>query len=187
MSWSRAGVHPNPTQPYVNYWIDSKTFGGSTRVTENSDKFAGLCLTCHPKASLTDGTNKNTDFRSVDRIHESVKGWGENKEHSYTCSKCHQPHESGLPRLMQTNCLDYQHRGNRLSTGSYWNADKQVPGTAHAKGEHRGYPKVDNGTGVVPPATESTTACHLGAPRNSRSYPNANYWNQKTAWPDNNR
>jgi nitrate reductase cytochrome c-type subunit len=183
ISWGRYQGHPSPTQPYIKYWLDNKTFGGSTRLSETADKFAGLCLSCHPKENLTDGINKNTVFRSVDRVHESVKGWGENKEHSYSCSKCHQPHQSGLPRLMQTNCLDYQHRGNRPSGGRYWNADKQVPSTAHAKGEHRGYPKVDNGTGTVPPATESTTACHIGAPNNQRAYPDGNYWNQKTPWP----
>ncbi|MFC1657665.1 hypothetical protein ACFL2P_03760, partial [Candidatus Moduliflexota bacterium] len=28
--------------------------------------------------------------------------------HSFTCSKCHNPHASRLPRLMITNCLDVQ-------------------------------------------------------------------------------
>ena len=186
MSWGQArggGGHPTPTQPYIKYWLDSQTFGGSTRLAETADKFAGLCLSCHPKANLTDGINKNSVFRSVDRVHESVKGWGENKEHSYSCSKCHQPHQSGLPRLMQTNCLDYQHRGNRPAGGRYWNADKQASTSAHGHNEHRGYPKVDNGTGAVPPATESATACHIGAPNNQRAYPDGNYWNQKTPWP----
>ena len=177
--------HPGPTQPYTNHNLDRNTFGGSNRIAENADKFAGLCVTCHKKEKLTDGVNKNQPWNSVDRIHESVKGWGANTEHSYTCSKCHQPHNSGLPRLMQTNCLDYKHRGNRVSGGYAWSADKQLPGLAHSLGgEHRGYP-----IGSILAGSEATTACHVS--RFNRTYdsnnpptewPNENYWNVKTPW-----
>jgi len=33
----------------------------------------------------------------------------EKKYHQFSCSKCHNPHASGLPRLMITNCLDTVH------------------------------------------------------------------------------
>ena len=29
--------------------------------------------------------------------------------HTFTCSKCHNPHASRLPKLMITNCLDIRH------------------------------------------------------------------------------
>jgi predicted CxxxxCH...CXXCH cytochrome family protein len=96
---------------------DRNTFGGS-RITQDDSQFAGLCLRCHPKENLTDGVEKNTAFKTMDRVHESVKGWGTNGEHSWPCSKCHQPHSSGLPRLLQTNCLDSQHRGRQTSGGT---------------------------------------------------------------------
>ena len=183
--------HPQPTDPITRHNLDRTTFGGSTRISENDDKFAGLCTNCHQKAVLTDGLNKNQSWSSVDRIHESVKGWGANSEHSYSCSKCHQPHNSGLPRLMQTNCLDYKHRGNRPSGGQQWAADKQY-GNAHSRGgEHRGYPigsmfyggKNNNG------GMEATTACHVGRFNpiyNNGSppsqWPNGNLWNNVTPW-----
>ncbi len=84
---------------------------------EEVETSSGLCLRCHPKESLTDGIDKNTAFKSVDRIHETVKGWGNNAEHNFSCSKCHQPHSSGLGRLMRTNCLDFNHRDKVESGG----------------------------------------------------------------------
>ncbi len=118
---------PNPTPSgsggNVPGWrTDRNTFNGS-RINENAEQFAGLCLNCHPKSGLTDGVNKNTAFKSLDRVHEAVKGWGTNAEHSYPCSKCHQPHNSGLPRLLQTNCLDFKHRGMLASGGVTGNRD----------------------------------------------------------------
>jgi hypothetical protein len=108
-----------------NVQLDRKTFGtvdGNTKsppnqMSEDDSQFAGLCLRCHPKSNLTDGTNKNTAFRSLDRVHETVKGWGNNAEHAFSCSKCHQAHVSGLPRLMRTNCLDTNHRGEEPADG----------------------------------------------------------------------
>ncbi len=87
-------------------------------INEDENRFAGLCLSCHPKDTLTDGVAKNSAWKTVDRIHESVKGWGNNAEHNYPCSKCHQPHASGLPRLLRTNCLDAKHRGGVESGGA---------------------------------------------------------------------
>ena len=104
------------------YHIDQNTFGSGlinsvTGITEptgdtpQNSQSAGLCLGCHTKNSLTNGSNGGT-WKSVDRIHESVKGWGANAKHAYTCSKCHSAHTSSvLPRLMVTNCLDATHKG----------------------------------------------------------------------------
>jgi hypothetical protein len=99
----------------VQYRIDQNTFGANihdsvTGITQTDTQFAGLCLNCHAKNSLTNGVNGGT-WKSVDRIHESVKGWGANVRHKFSCSKCHTPHNSRLPRLMVTNCLDKNHKG----------------------------------------------------------------------------
>ncbi len=113
--YKRAGWGPPP----VGYHLDQDTFGSGNWITESEEQFAGLCLRCHPKASLTDVTQKNTSWKSVDRLHETVKGWGSNEVHNYPCSKCHQAHVSALPRLMQTNCMDVKHQGQVDQGGSF--------------------------------------------------------------------
>lgn len=98
-------------------YTDQTTFGGQ-KITENEDSFAGLCLRCHAKNNLTNAVDHT--WKSQDRVHESVKGWKTANgtiQHNYACSKCHVPHTSGLPRLMQTNCLNSTHRGRVTSGG----------------------------------------------------------------------
>ena len=112
-----SGTRGSGADPIPFIYTDQKTFGGSTRISENDAKFAGLCLGCHAKTSLTDGTPSNTAWKSLDRIHESVKGWGGNSQHSYPCSKCHLVHVSKLPRLLATNCMNTNHRGRVVSGG----------------------------------------------------------------------
>ncbi|KAF0216822.1 MAG: cytochrome C family, partial [Geobacteraceae bacterium] len=198
-------------QPVTKHTLDRNTFGtvdgtangAPKRVSENDTKFAGLCLTCHKKEALTDGINRNSGaygFKTIDRIHESVKGWGVNNEHSFTCSKCHQPHNSGLPRLMKTNCLDYKHRGGVPSGGTAWGVDKQRYGQTrytYTQGsygnEHRGYPigsilGVRDASNITVP--EATTACHVGRfnptystnPATMTNWPDGNLWNNVTPW-----
>lgn len=117
----------NVTKPHLEprWRIDRNTFStdlsnNTRRINETDKQFAGLCMRCH--RSLSDSVNKTAPWKGIDRVHESVKGWGLNNEHSYSCSKCHQPHNSGLPRLMQTNCLDRKHRGNQVTGGLSLNA-----------------------------------------------------------------
>ena len=197
-------------QPITKHTLDRNTFGTldgtaagtSKKITENDSKFAGLCLNCHKKEALTDGTNRNngaSGFKTIDRIHESVRGWGVNNEHSFTCSKCHQPHNSGLPRLMQTNCLDYRHRGGLQSGGSAWSVDKQRYGQTRASytksvgQERRGYPigsilGIRNATTIAP--QEAATACHVSRfnptynqnPALMPNWPDGNLWNGVTPW-----
>ncbi|BDV43886.1 cytochrome c [Geotalea uraniireducens] len=95
----------------VGYHIDQNTFtaGG---ITETDSQFAGLCLGCHPKERLTDGVTHT--WKGKNRIHEAVKGWktaDATIKHNYSCSKCHAPHNSNLPRLMICNCLNPVHKG----------------------------------------------------------------------------
>ena len=87
-------------------------------VSVDDSKFAGLCMRCHYKQNLTNGTDHT--WKSQDRVHESVKGWKTANTtimHNFTCSKCHAPHNSGLNRLMVTSCLNYNHQGQRASGG----------------------------------------------------------------------
>lgn len=178
-----------PPTPVTKYNLDRTTFGGTTRISEDATKFAGLCLSCHPKANLTTATTASPDktkpFKSLERVHQTVKGWGANTEHSYSCSKCHTPHASGLPRLMQTNCLQYTHRGNVSSLGSFWNSLAQTPvsrSPGNGVPELRGYPignVLGNGAEL---ASTTTTNCHGGAQTNPGTYPDTNLWNNVTPW-----
>jgi hypothetical protein len=172
---------PEPTgtgnylyQNTLRWRTDRTTFSGS-KINETDQQFANLCLNCHPKQNLTDGVNKNTPFKSVDRIHESVKGWGNNAEHAYSCSKCHQPHNSGLPRLMQTDCLAYKHRGGVVSGGR---PDVRNPGGLR----FQRYGRFPFGYGT--PYEYDTVSCHGGATENgSGSWPDNQQWNNVTPWP----
>jgi len=138
--------------------VDGSSQAAANKLTEPASQFAGLCLRCHPKASLTDGINKNSAFKSLDRVHETVNGWGNNAEHSYSCSKCHQPHVSGLPRLMRTNCLDWTHRGDVESGGAN-------PGHRDVT---RSYPRMQN---IWPACHETETGSW-----------NNQQWNEVTPW-----
>ncbi len=117
-----------------NVQIDRKLFNDMTNrshISEGPKQFAGLCLRCHPKESLTDdydpGVGTKPPWTSMRRVHQAVKGWGSNKEHQFPCSKCHQPHSSGLQRLMRTNCLDWDHRGEVPAGGPQpsWRSDTE--------------------------------------------------------------
>ncbi len=143
-----------------DFWwkTDRNTFNNGT-INETEEQFAGLCLQCHPKDNLTDGINKNTAFRSLDRVHETVKGWGNNAEHRFPCSKCHQPHASGLPRLMQTNCLNYTHRNNVVSGGTYGSRNSNR------------YPRSNN----------TSWSCHESGAAGGGSW-SQQLWNNVTPW-----
>src|SRR6185369_16104656 len=72
----------------VKYNVYRNTFPGDRHITENDDTFGGICLKCHAKEKFSGDTK-------TDKIHRAVKGWGNNKEHAFPCSKCHQAHNSG--------------------------------------------------------------------------------------------
>jgi hypothetical protein len=114
----------------------AESFVDLTGVTEDAAKFAGLCLRCHSKGNLTNGTDHT--WKSRDRIHEAVKGWktaNATIKHNFACSKCHAPHSSGLKKLMITNCMNTSHQG-RVTSGTpvleehncdtYWNDGSQT-------------------------------------------------------------
>lgn len=147
-------VKNNQDAPTMNYSIDRNTFGGNTRITENDDKFAGLCLTCHRKRNFSSRTR-------TEWMHLAVKGWGANKEHSFPCSKCHQPHNSGLPRLMQTNCLNAGPAGLRKSSEIPWSTAGQTAGSPGNQGGQQLDKLDDSKSGDVKTVKESVVGCHV--------------------------
>ncbi|MEW6427536.1 MAG: CxxxxCH/CxxCH domain-containing protein [Thermodesulfobacteriota bacterium] len=166
-----SAVGPAPV-PYV--YTDQKTFG-TDRISEDPAVFAGLCLTCHPKEKLTNETQNESPWKSRDRVHEAVKGWGDNQMHSYSCSKCHRPHSSALPRLMRTNCLNTDHRGQVISGGAaddnqnLWRYD----GCSRLQSKPSGFP---NGMGTNGNLSKFRVNCHP-----TGTWPD-NSWNEVTPW-----
>ncbi|RII26555.1 MAG: hypothetical protein CXR31_09040, partial [Geobacter sp.] len=183
----REDVSPKNNSPQTaltepnTYHIDQNTFGsriGDTvaGVNESVDQFAGLCLQCHSKNSLTDGTTHT--WKSKDRIHESVKGWKTANgtiKHAYTCSKCHAPHTSSvLPRLMVSNCLDSRHKGRTWYTPS---AYTQWASSGDIGAGHGRIPGVYDSYGDGNPGTY-WPACHESNTGNGTDQS----WNVVTPW-----
>lgn len=118
-----AGTTGTPPQTAYRWDFMSRA---NTLQTLVDTQFAGLCLGCHSKANInTTDTASSTNWRTLGRVHNTVNGWAStgggntgNTVHAYTCSKCHTPHNSYLPRLLVTNCLDVKHKGQVISGGS---------------------------------------------------------------------
>ena len=165
-----------------SYKIDQNTFSTTAKmnaavsgVTETDIQFAGLCIKCHTKQSLTNGTDHL--WKGKDRIHESVKGWKTANgtiQHNFTCSKCHAPHNANLPRLMVTNCLDSKHRGrtgynaNPITSGSYRGSEGS--GSGHMPGSYSAIIGESGRTTV-----NNTFTCHENNDASQQ-------WNVKTLW-----
>jgi len=152
---------PNPTSGVGNDTFqpgNSRDVNIAANYSATDSRFAGLCLRCHPQETLTSAGTPA--WKSKDRVHQSVKGWGGNR-HAFTCSKCHAPHVSNMPKLMVTNCLDGKHRTNRVSGG--------VP----TRGQ--GW----MGAGTFPEGTNyTTTPCHA----TQTGTWNNQQWNNVTQW-----
>lgn len=112
---------------------------------------------------------------------------------------------------MQTNCLDYQHRGGRTGGGEAWSSLKAMAaigavgwrdaGCTQSVTELRGYP-IASMLGGKNTSPEATISCHVSrtdAPFYDRdiknfkvrgpasgvpeAWPDGNYWNIVTPWP----
>lgn len=159
----------------MKYNIDRNTFGPERRIAENDDSFAGLCLKCHKKEQTPAGSKAAL-------IHRSVKGWGANKEHAFPCAKCHQPHNSGLPRLMQTNCFQEGPSGLRESSGLPWLPAKKDQGKTapEAKSASQG-----SSTKTSKNAKGEVVGCHVrqfGKGNGQMQKQDGNQWKGKNSW-----
>ncbi len=173
------------------YHIDQNTFGSDVRtnvpgITETYDQFAGLCLQCHPKTGPA-GIDPDTSstWKSMDRVHETVKGWGANTKHNYICSKCHTAHNSRLPKLLVTNCFNPSHKGRMV-----FNASPVISSSGY--NECRGGSRCDgatgSGTGHFPGSGAGSGSGYAGSGSWSRtvtcheSQSADQSWNSVTQW-----
>ena len=172
MSWEKGDLNAKGAEPAaaMSFNIDRNTFGEGKRIGENDSQFGGLCLKCHQKESFLKNRN--------DSMHRSVKGWGTNREHSFPCSKCHQAHNSGLPRLMQTNCLESGPSGLRDRSAAPWFAGKNESG-------NRVTTKSSAASGGKKTVKEAVVGCHVRRSGNRGSGPpnsSQGGWNKVDSW-----
>ncbi|ALC15473.1 hypothetical protein DSOUD_0685 [Desulfuromonas soudanensis] len=108
--------------------------------------------------------------------------WGANTNnaldsnyHNFSCSKCHNPHASRLPRLMITNCLDTKHNtwDNQAGVGS-------IPSTTTRNADGGAYPSVDNALVTFSQATSAQNCHRVKDPAFSQS--RGAGWNNVTPW-----
>ncbi|HBA72482.1 MAG TPA: hypothetical protein DCZ63_09960 [Geobacter sp.] len=169
--------------------------------TLTDTQFAGLCMNCHSKASLQNTAPATTaNWKSMTRIHNSVKGWATtgggnagNAVHAYTCSKCHSPHNSNLPRLLVTNCLDATHK-NRVATGGATTIGPFSGSTSSGNGLGRfpgGGGAASTGSRATAPGpwffgtsgSAATQTCHDTATAGGTTFnQTSQQWNTKSLW-----
>lgn len=171
MSWDKGDLKggTNDGQTPMSYNTDRNTFGEGMYIKETDVQFGGLCLKCHHKEKFTGNRN--------DLVHRAVKGWGANREHAFPCSKCHQSHNSGLPRLMQTNCLESGPSGLRDSGAAPWFPGKQESG-------NRVVSQSRVSTSTKKPVKESVVGCHVRRAGNRGNAPASPpvQWNKVNPW-----
>ena len=90
--------------------------------------------------------------------------------HAFTCSKCHNPHASRLPKLMITNCLDTSH--NTWQSGNNGtNSQTQTGWTAQSVG-------LGSDRGEMAATWNTAQNCH----RYDSTTGNEGGWNKVTPW-----
>lgn len=158
-NFTKSSAPPREPLQGMKYHVDRNTFGIGKQILEDDNRFAGLCLKCHNRESLA-GTGESG------MVHKTVKGWGSNREHSFPCSKCHQAHNSGLPRLMQTNCFEKGPPGLRANSAAAWSPLKKESESAQDDPEQPGSKMV---------------GCHVRQFGRAGSSPDGN-WREVSPW-----
>jgi hypothetical protein len=208
------------------YYIDQNTFEtittssattgdwvwpGTNKITQTASQFGGLCLQCHAQADINPNSASPGTWQTMDRIHNTVKGWAtagsganvNNAIHAFSCSKCHTPHSACLPRLMISNCLDVKHRGQAQSggvsggtsqSGSRGAGQGRFPGggggnVASNASDRFTVPNggigawfAGNGGSTAGKSTPALNQCHNVANAGGTTHPASQIWNAKTPW-----
>lgn len=123
---------------------------------------------------LTAGANDKPNMNGTSAWGADMTGaTTQSSYHTFTCSKCHNPHASRLPKLMITNCLDTKHNtwddALPLNDRTGINLDRSASNWSSAQNCHR-LGGVADGTGpefVDPGAVKANSS---------------NGWNNVTPW-----
>ena len=101
--------------------------------------------------------------------------------HRFSCSKCHNPHASRLPRLMITNCLDISHNkwDNQSVSNSRWSNWENQGVMPYSGNDISGDP-------VNRQLSYATSAqnCHRYVDVNGDGNPDEVGWNRVTPWSE---
>jgi hypothetical protein len=102
----------------------------------------------------------------------------DDRYHKFSCSKCHNPHASRLPRLLITNCLDTKHNTwDDVRTGI-----QAIPATGTANIGNTATVSADNG-GVTWSNSTSAQNCHrVRDPNLGKTAIPTGGWNRVSPW-----
>jgi len=130
---------------------DGRSFGDTPSITGNSRPYG---YNQYGWGATVNGTTVDANY------------------HSFSCSKCHNPHASRLPRLLITNCLDTKNNtwDNTLTTPSQ--------GTSNGQGTHT--VQAENGAVPYSNATSAQNCHRLSDPNFTQA--NGDGWNNVTPW-----
>ncbi|MDH4006992.1 MAG: hypothetical protein OEU35_02905, partial [Desulfuromonadales bacterium] len=138
---------------------------------DNRDEIDGFRSSYSGKGLLVDP-------RNLDDYAYQFWNWGVSQDdttidkgyHAFTCSKCHNPHASRLPKLMITNCLD--------TKWNTWDNGRTVQGT-FPKGDVL---SVDNDGNTLSNVGSAQNCHRLADPLDQAATGNGSGWNRVTPW-----
>ena len=108
-----------------NVTSNGTTYIGTTADGVGVYPYAGVGATAQVRYAYQTSTGAgNTGVWGVDQSTTTAQ----TQYHKFSCSKCHNPHASRLPKLMITNCLDVSHNSwdNSFSNDGDWTGGNQV-------------------------------------------------------------
>jgi hypothetical protein len=175
-SWRNNSVPPDYTadgtaggQPSMAY-LNAVPASGNRGYGLRSQNNGGFAYTPQLTAGFPYGYDSYTWGATVDDTTTQTQF------HAFSCSKCHNPHASRLPRLMITNCLDTKHNTWQDDYSPTPASDTNSAGSALiAANQSVGYSNVT-----------SAQNCHrLQDPAYGKTLPaGAGGWNNVTPWTD---
>ena len=149
-------------QMQPNTTTTTRGFGyrGSTG-TGDSGGYTPRAVTLYAYNAYDWGATVSSAADSIDQMY-----------HQFSCSKCHNPHASRLPKLLITNCLDIQH--------NTWTVGKTAQ-TTYTATALRDVDKNTTGTvGYTPAYYASAQNCHRY--NDKRTAANKGGWNKVSPW-----
>jgi len=157
---SSGSAKGNPRQAYGN----AGQFNDTVPSGDNTTDYRGYGL----RSRDSSGYQMSPQVTNSEPYAYRNYNWGasvdntiDTRYHKFSCSKCHNPHASRLPRLMITNCLDTRH--------NTWDDTLITPTTTTLAVENRGVP-LSNAT--------SAQNCHRVSITNNTG----SGWNLVTPW-----
>jgi len=127
--------------------------------------------------ALVPGNTRPYGYNTDEWVVDESGATKENQYHKFSCSKCHNPHASRLPKLMITNCLDTVHNTwdnqfQMVTASSTLNNNREIAQWTSAQNCHR-YSESNNTNTTSP----EYRANRLASPGGSGAG-----WNKVTPW-----